>query len=408
MSKRIKKIIKLIVIICIIVLIIDFGILIYHHFFKEEETSYFDSINSFEMIDTGIIAVGSNTNNDKGYEKSKITLYDSNYQKVWETLYNKKYNSSFFAVKQDKDNYIAVGNYEANKQEHEENVRSACIVIFSKDGSLLAEKKFQVLGNSKFTNLLVVDDGYIVVGQSIYENMTLGVSDEGGAFIIKYDKELNEVWKHNYGGSKSGLYNDLVIANDFIYTVGKDSSRLGIISKYTLEGEYISTSTYEITDTLGFTGIEEVNNCLFAVGARKISEDQDDYDTDALIVKYDSDLNKISEKTYTGDGMERYNTIMKDSNSNLVLSGQTGIYNKSKSTAKLNVFSYNGIIAKYSKNLDELLVQEYDLADNENHYFTDIKEQNNNYIISGYSSYDNSYIAKFIIYTKSGKLIGAK
>lgn len=406
MNKKLKKILRLIVVICVLVLILDIGVLIYHKFIKEEEINYFDSINSYEIINDKIISVGSNSNNDKGYEKAKITLYDSNYEKIWETLYNNKYNSNFLSVKHDGDNYVAVGNYEANKKEHEESVRSALIAIFSEDGKLLSEKSFQVLGNSKFTNLLVVDDGYIVIGQSIYENMTLGVSDEGGAVIIKYDKELNEIWKHNYGGSKSGLYNDLIIANNYIYVVGKDSSRLGIISKYNLDGSYISTNTYQITDTLGFTGITTDNNSLFVIGAKKTSEDQNDYDTDSLIVKYDFDLNNIGEKTYTGSGMERYNKIIIDSNSNLVIAGQTGVYNKSKSTPELNVFSYNGLLVKYNTDLDELLVEEY--GEDEDDYFTDIKQKGDEYIISGYSSVDNSYISKFITYTKSGKLIGVK
>lgn len=406
MNKKLKKILRLIVVICVLVLILDIGVLIYHKFIKEEEINYFDSINSYEIINDKIISVGSNSNNDKGYEKAKITLYDSNYEKIWETLYNNKYNSNFLSVKHDGDNYVAVGNYEANKKEHEDSVRSALIAIFSEDGKLLSEKSFQVLGNSKFTNLLVVDDGYIVIGQSIYENMTLGVSDEGGAVIIKYDKELNEIWKHNYGGSKSGLYNDLIIANNYIYVVGKDSSRLGIISKYNLDGSYISTNTYQITDTLGFTGITTDNNSLFVIGAKKTSEDQNDYDTDSLIVKYDFDLNNIGEKTYTGSGMERYNKIIIDSNSNLAIAGQTGVYNKSKSTPELNVFSYNGLLAKYNTDLDELLVEEY--GEDEDDYFTDIKQKGDEYIISGYSSVDNSYISKFITYTKSGKLIGVK
>ena len=177
MNRMYKKVIKLIIVVCILILLFDLGILIYHKFFKEDKVLYFDSINSFELLDDSIIAVGSNSNNDNGYEKAKITLYSSTNQKMWETLYNKKYNSSFFSVKKDGDNYIAVGNYEANKKEHKEQVRSALIAKFSNDGKLIAEKRFQVLGNSKFTNILIVDDGYLVIGQSIYENMTLGVSD---------------------------------------------------------------------------------------------------------------------------------------------------------------------------------------------------------------------------------------
>jgi len=58
---------------------------------------------------------------------------------------------------------------------------------------------------------------------------------------------------------------------------------------------------------------------------------------------------------------------------------------------------------KYDINLGELLIREYDKGEND--YFTDIKQVNNQYLISGYSNYDNDYISKFITYTKSGKVL---
>jgi len=400
MSTKLKKVFLGIVILCIIILIID---LVYYLFFiNKSDSFYFDSINSFFHTDQYYIAVGSN-NNDGSYEKAKISKYDIKKEKVWEQIYNKGYNSAFFGAANDKDNIIAVGSYESTKKEHEDLIRSALIVKYDKDGKILIEKKFQVLGDSKFTDVLVVDDGYIVVGQSIYENMTLGFSDEGGAFIIKYDKDLNEIWRHNYGGSKSAIYNDLVIVEDSIYTVGKDSSRLGIISKYTLDGSYVSTVTYKLTDTLGFTGITNDHNFLYVVGSKKVEDDQNDFDTDALILKYDFNLNKLLENTYVGKGMERYNKVIIDSDSNIVVVGNTGIYDKELSTQEINVFSYNGIFVKYDINLGELLIREYDKGEND--YFTDIKQVNNQYLISGYSNYDNDYISKFITYTKSGKVL---
>ena len=69
---------------------------------------------------------------------------------------------------------MAVGSYEASEEEHDNKVRSALIVKYDKKGNLLFENSFQLLGNSKFMNLVKVDAGYLVVGQSVYENMTLG------------------------------------------------------------------------------------------------------------------------------------------------------------------------------------------------------------------------------------------
>lgn len=404
MNKKGKKIIKIIVTICIIILLIDAGVLFYSKFIYKPKKSYFDSINSFEITNKGYISVGSNNDNNKGYEKAKITKYNNEKEKTWEKLYNKGYNSCFFGIKQDDKDYIAVGSYESTKKENKEKLKSALIVKYDENGNLLAESKFQVLGNSKFSNVLVMDDGYLVVGQSIYENMTLGLSDEGGAFLIKYDKNLKMIWKTNYGGSKSGIYNDLLVKNNYIYTVGKDASRVGIISKYTMDGEGISTSNYEYTDTFGFTSIVNIDDHLFAVGSKKVTEDKNDYNTDALIVKYNLDCEQISDKTYIGKGMERYNRAIVDDNNNIVIAGQTGVLNKKKSTSSKNVFSYDGLFAKYDKNLKELEVDNY--GDEKDDYFTDIKEKDSNYIISDYSTYENeNYLSKFITYTNRGKLI---
>ena len=237
--------------------------------------------------------------------------------------------------------------------------------------------------------------------------MTLGFSDEGGGFIVKYDKNLKEIARSNYGGSKSGIYNDIIINGEFIYTVGKDASNVGIVSKYTPNLERINTVNYEFTDSFGFTGMVSDGNYLYVVGGKKVKEDKQDYDTDGLLVKYDLDLNKIGEATYKKDGMERFNRVLLDDKQNIVIAGQTGVYNKKKSTDKVNVFSYDGILAKYDTDLKEQFIEIY--GDEKDDYFTDIKLKKNGYLISGYSTYDDhSYVANFIHYTKSGKLIGGK
>lgn len=406
MNHKLKIMLGSVVILCIVILIIDAFVFFFSKKNSDKKT-YFDSINSFEILDGAYIAVGSNNNNEDGFEKAKITLYDESYNKKWEKLYNNKYNSSYFSVKKDDDSYIAVGSIEKNKKEHEEGVRSALIVKYDSNGEKLVENTFQVLGNSKFTNVVVVDDGYLVVGQSIYEKMTLGFSDEGGGFLIKYDKNLKEVSRSNYGGSKSGLYQDILIDGEYIYTVGKDASNVGIVSKYTLDLERVHTINYEYTDSFGFTGVVSDGNYLYVVGGKKVKEDKQDYDTDALLVKYDFDLNKKEEVIFRKDGMERYNRVLLDDKQNIVIAGQTGVYNKKKSTAEENVFSYDGILAKYDTNLKEQFVEIY--GNEQDDYFTDIKLKKNGYLVSGYSTYDEySYVANFIHYNKSGKLLGGK
>lgn len=195
MDRKVVKILKIIALFLVAILVIELGYICYMSFFKGEKQVYFDGINALCYMDNSYVTVGSNNNNDQFMEKAKFTKYNSKKEKVFEKLYNKGYNGSFFGVTRDGDDYIAVGSYEATKAEHEDGIRSALIVKYDQDGNILFDKDFQVLGNSKFTNVLALDDGYLVTGQSIYENMTLGFSDVGGAFLIKYDKEGKELWR---------------------------------------------------------------------------------------------------------------------------------------------------------------------------------------------------------------------
>lgn len=405
MEKKIVKWLKIIALVCAIVLVIEFSYIIYSVLFSEGKSVYFDGINALYSDKTGYVTVGSNNDNAQFLEKAKITKYNKKKEKSFEKLYNKGVNSSFFDIVKDEESYIAVGNYEKDENEHDNNLRSALIVKYDGDGNVLFENDFQVLGNSKFTSVVVVDDGYIVSGQSIYENMTLGFSDDGGAFLIKYSKDLKELWKVNYGNSKSAIYNDLLVDDDTIYAVGKDDERVGIISMYSSKGKHLKTTKYEYTDCLGFTGISKIDNRLFVVGAKVNGNDISN--TDALIVKYNLNCEYRDEVIYSSDGLERFNRLDVDDHDNIIVIGTTSIASRKTSSDGVSVFSYDGLIGKYSKNLESVSVITY--GDDRDDYFTDIKCVEGKYLVTGYSSYDDgSYLSKFITYSDALKVLGVE
>ena len=61
-----------------------------------------------------------------------------------------------------------------------------------------------------------VEDGYIVTGQSVYQSTKIGDKD-GGAILIKYDKDGNIIWNKSFGNNKNGIFNDIVIVDNYIY-----------------------------------------------------------------------------------------------------------------------------------------------------------------------------------------------
>ena len=63
-----------------------------------------------------------------------------------------------------------------------------------KEGKQVDTKTVQIAGDTTFTKVLLVDDGFIVIGQSILQNMVIGNNPDGGALMIKYNFDLEEQW----------------------------------------------------------------------------------------------------------------------------------------------------------------------------------------------------------------------
>lgn len=402
MNNKLKKIFKIIVLILVLVLLFDLGLLIYTKNKKNDAKTVFNSLNSYVVSDNYYYGVGSS--NSSKYEQARLVKYDSNYKEVFSKNLNTDYNSTYFNLVKDDKYLLAVGNYEKDKDENKDGVRTALFVKYDLEGNVIFKKDLQILGNSKFVNVLVLKDSYIVVGQSIYPNDILGNDKTGGAIIVKYSKKGEVIWQKNIGGNKSGLFNDVIKVDNYLYAVGKDASRYGIIVKYDLDGNMIKSVSYAKTDTYGFSQVVNYEDSLIVIGAKKLNEDDEyDHDTDGLIVKYNYDLEKESEKTYKENekGIERFNKIIIDDD-DLIVVGHEAIVDKKNSTKTSYAYYYNSFIVKYDENLKQLKSSIYNKY--QDNYFTDIKLVNNNYLVSGYYKYnDNKYNTTFIEYSKDLK-----
>ncbi len=401
MNKRRIKQLKVISIFCVLILLAEIIYVSYSLFYKNKESLYFDGMNAIVSNDSFYVAVGSNNDNVHSYEKAKLSKYNRNRVKNFEKLYNVGYNSAFFGVAMDEEYIIAVGSYEKNEEDHEESVRRALIVKYDKDGNVLFESDFKILDNSKFTSVVVVEDGYIVTGQTIYKTTRVG-SKEGGALLVKYDKDGNLVWSTTYGNNKSATFNDLLVYNGYIYTVGTHENHIGIICKYDLNGGFITYNDYLYTDDIGFSGIVELNNYLYVSGSNRDGKQS----ANAMIVQYDLDCTYIGQAAYEAEGSVRYNKLITDSNNYLIAIGIAATQKKSNNRSA-DTFNYDGLIAKYDSSLKEIEVVMY--GDERDDYFTDIILDHNQYLVVGYSSYeDGSYLSKFIRYSDALKVLGVE
>lgn len=412
---RIVKWLRVVVVLCIAIIVIELGFILLSYIRRSNAIIYTDSLNSFESVDDGYLVVGNSdfknskfNSYQKEYSKAKFAKYDKDFNVEFESAYTKGFSSYFSDVSEYSDGYIAVGGAQYDEEQVSDNATDGLIVLYDKNGKQVDTKSVQIAGDTTFNKVIVLDDGFLVVGQSILQNMVLGTDPNGGALIIKYDFNLEEIWRANYGGSKSATFNDAIIDGDYIYLVGKDATRYGMIAKYTLDGERVFTKTYEYTDTIGFSSIVKVGDSFFVAGSKTINIDAEDKDkvTEGLIVKYDSDGNVLNEVTFSRNNALRFNKIVVDKD-NLIVVGHTYKKDEEKSTDTYNYLDYRGIIVKYNTDLEKLANNKENGAGVD--YFSDVIVTNDGYLVGGTStskelgSNNKDYRIYFLKYDKDLK-----
>ena len=402
LSKKSKKWLIIVAVICLVVILLELGYFIYSKVLTDSRKVYYDSLNALIIDNTDVVAVGSSNfkyskynSYTNGLEKAKLVKYDQNGKIIFEKMYKNGINTTFSSVANTDDGYIVVGSGVFSKEEQESEAREAFIIKYDKDGNIIWEKYYQVVTNTRFNKVIVVDDGYVAIGQSIYANMEMGNHTTGGGIIVKYDLDGNEIWHNNHGGMKSGNFNDIVQVNGDYYVVGKDATDSANLVKFSSSGQYLWHKNYSYTDSLGFSGIAYLDNYLYVVGSKKIlakdvgeNDNRDTTNTDALLIKYDLDGNVVFEKTFGGSNYERYNSILSHRSNLYVVGHITSSDAGFKMTTDGKTMT--GFVARYDTDGNITKKEIFGGSNNDN--LTDIVTDGGSLYISGYSNSDNGNI----------------
>ncbi len=323
------KLLKIITIILGIIFILELGYLIYAKIKVDKNTVYANATYSGITIEDGYIAVGeSDFKNSKkndyikeGYRKAIITKYDSSGKIVFEKKYATGLNSKFNDVIEVSDGYIAVGNVEVNVDQNKNKTPEAIIVKYDKDVNLLWSKNYNNLGVNSFNAIIeTAANTYLAVGQSIYETNIIGNHTTGGAIIVEYSQDGEEIRRANYDGPKTGLYNDVIEVSDGYIVVGKIKSATAIIAKYNKNLELKWRKLYGNSDDYGFRTITLLDEKTFVVGGSKVSETSTLQEM--LILKYNTSGALLEERTYKSDEKNMARSIKYNSD-NLIVIGNT-------------------------------------------------------------------------------------
>jgi len=427
---------KIKIVLIIIVLVIISELIGMYIIYKKRDSKivYIDTLNSINLVDDYYIGVGSsnfhnsryidmkiyNYNNNKVYaEQAKLVKYDNELNIEFESTFDSKYDSTFYDSVSVDSNIYVVGSYVKDEKQIELKVREGLLVKYNSEGKKIWSKDYQVLGDTEFKKIIDVSDGIVVVGQSIYENLEIGNHDTGGGIIVKYDYDGNIIWFNNFGGNKSGIFNDIIQVDDGYICVGKDAVNYGLIVKYSLDGKRLWIKNYEFTDYYGMMDIKKKDDKLYIAGSYKKEENNHD----ACIFIYDLNGEYIDKYTIGGSSDEKFNSVILLDNS-LIGIGYTmskdikitGLkYHDKMSEGMLVEFDYSGKIINTksysgSKNetLNDIIVAK---KTNEN-----LVNKTNNYIVVGYTNSKTSlfkgnnkdYISRVLFYDNKLNLLEEK
>lgn len=377
-DKRLRILKKIaIALACIVVIeLVYFGIKLYT---IRKNTTYYSAINSVIESDDKLVAVGfsDSKNSDfidyekPGYNKPYIWVYNNKLKIEKEIQFEKGYNGQLNDIIKVDDGYVAVGAIEMSKMNHEEGNTEGMIIKYDKDFNIVWRKNLDVLGNTKLNAVKQLKDGnYVVVGTSVYPSDVIGNHTHGGAIIVKYSKDGEKLSITNYGGPKTGEFNDVLLLDDGLITVGVRSSGTGIIFKYDYNGNEIWHNYYGYTDTKGLTSITMLNDKEFIVTGSKLENKDETDNYQAALLKYNKDGKLIDETLYQKSKITRFqDSLILDDKIYVI-----GLYGRKVD----DVLDNDSVLVIYDKELNEMEEKLY--------------EGDNSYTLNKIISFDNSYL----------------
>ncbi len=400
--EQLPKALKVVAIVCGVIIVLEFLIMGIQYLIRENNTVYSDAYQTIDMNEEYMVAVGGsdfkhsqNYDYTGGVERAKVGIYDHEGSMIRELRYEEGYDSTFYSVKLVEDGFIAVGGCAFTEYQRDNNIRTGIVVKYDFDGNIVWQQKYDVLSDTEFFEIVLLDDGFVVVGQSIYENLELGNHTTGGGIIVKYDYDGNVIWFNNYGGNKSGRFNDVAVTDTGIVTVGKDSKDTGTIVFFNFNGEREWVRNYSYTDSEGFQGVAVFNHQIYAVGSSKVWTDTGDSELDdqrattntqGLIACYDTTGKMLFEKNYGGSNYERFEDVIVDGE-NLYLVGHTTSHDLEIETFKEDADIMTGWLVKTDLNGEMLKQLIFGGTKDDN--LLSIKKNGDHFIVVGFSKSNN-------------------
>jgi prepilin-type N-terminal cleavage/methylation domain-containing protein len=337
------------------------------------------------------------------------------------STYGGKYNDTFNDVKETSDGgYVAVG-YSNSKYIGDSTLngkQDAIIVKYSSDGELEWSNFFGGSNNDYFNKVLVINDGYIVVGHTNSFDGDLEGLYNGGdndAIIVKYDLQGELVYKRSYGSSGTNgteQFRDIIKVDNGYIVVGSvniqtrdgditgvtnpGSRSLAAIIKFDEEFNTVWRSFFGGSYYEHFRTVKETIDGGYIVVGSSSSTNYDmtglgwetSRNDEAIIVKYDQMGNLQYKKSFRGTASDAFYDVVEVSDgyvavgySNSIDMDMTGLNNGENGISE-------AVIVKYSHNLNLVWKKTFG-GSNDDVYTSIVKRSDNEFVVVGYSKSDD-------------------
>ena len=293
----------------------------------------YDMIEDDEGNYIGILS-SSSTNivgiENKGRNDILVVKFDKNGNILKRVSFGGNNDDNPYLIHKTKDdNFIIRGSFSSSDFDGLELVGSNDVLLLkiNSDLELLAKARW---GGKKIDNadkLLVCNDGgFLVSGTYVYDESAddhQGLISGGmNIVVLKFDENLNLLWKDSYGGESLNAFRDIYLTdNNFIYSFGylMNKSVINglqgdhILAKYDKDGNRLWLKLYGGNDIDSLWWYVPIENDNFVSFGSTYSTDIEGIvnkgKNDSLLVKFDSEGNVISQVNYGGSDRDEFRTL---------------------------------------------------------------------------------------------------
>ena len=239
-------------------------------------------------------------NNYLGNEDAYLIKLDANGNEIWTTLIGTEFHEEAWdiAINNDDSVYLVGETQDSN----ESNTDDILVSKIDQQGNLSWSKSFgESQKNDYAMSIEISIEGDLYIS-GVTESDLNGqlVNDSSGSFLMKLDKDGNEIWTKIYGTANRENAFDMKIRNDgYIYLTGmSDPNDKGFLKKIDFYGNEIWTKYFGNSnwDLYGNLHIEDNGSAIYISGETR--GDLENYlsngETDAILYKF-SDPFRLSE-----------------------------------------------------------------------------------------------------------------